>query len=44
MRKPSVVLIVTLLLISISLNRCTQQDPEREKFIGTWKTELKKTQ
>jgi hypothetical protein len=41
MGKHSIVFIGTLLLISITLSGCTQPDPEREKFIGTWKTESK---
>jgi hypothetical protein len=41
MRKHSIILVSILQLISISLSGCTQTNPEREKFIGTWRTEPK---
>jgi hypothetical protein len=40
MRKQFLV-IVFLLLSTICLSGCDQSNNEREKFIGTWKTELK---
>jgi hypothetical protein len=41
MQKQCLIIGILLLLITISLSGCNQSNNEREKFIGTWITELK---
>lgn len=41
MQKQCTLIGILLLFIIASLSGCNQSNNEREKFIGTWKTELK---
>jgi hypothetical protein len=41
MQKQCTLIGIFLLLIIASLSGCNQSNTERDKFIGTWKTELK---
>lgn len=41
MQKLCTLIVIFLLLFIASLSGCNQTSTEREKFIGTWKTELK---
>jgi hypothetical protein len=41
MQKQCAIIGILLLLIIPSLSGCNQSNTERDKFIGTWKTELK---
>jgi len=41
MQKQCAIIGILLLLIAASLSGCNQSNDERDKFIGTWNTELK---